>query len=140
MDWEKPTTWALLIVDDEPDNRDLVAVYFRFLGATVQTAEDGQAGLEQLETFRPTLILLDLSMPKMDGWEMLSVLRKDPLLRQITTIALTAHAMPADKERVRAAGFNGYITKPISLPRLQHDLQKALLQFETRQENADAKA
>jgi CheY-like chemotaxis protein len=140
LDWQKPNTWSVLIVDDEPDNLELVAVYFSFVGANIRTAHDGQEGLETLNAFHPDLILLDLSMPHMDGWEMKAALRADPLTQDIPTIALTAHAMPTDKGRVREAGFDGYVTKPISLPTLMVDLQKPLSTFGITQEHADAPA
>ncbi|HVO41885.1 MAG TPA: response regulator [Aggregatilineales bacterium] len=140
LDWQKPNTWSILIVDDEPDNLELVALYFNFLQANVKTAHDGREGLDTLRSFRPDLIILDLSMPHLDGWEMKAVLQADPALRDIPTIALTAHAMPTDKDRVRDAGFDGYLTKPISLPTLMDDLQKAVTTFTSTQENTDAAA
>lgn len=140
LDWQKPNTWSVLIVDDEPDNLELVAVYFNFVGANIRTAHDGQEGLEALSAFHPDLILLDLSMPHMDGWEMKAALRANPMTRDIPTIALTAHAMQTDKDRVREAGFDGYISKPISLPTLMVDLHKALSNFSVTQEHAHASA
>src|SRR5690349_12143762 len=100
LDLQKPDTWTVLLVDDEPDNLEVVEVYFSFLGATVKTAQNGQQALDALKTYRPNLILLDLSMPQMDGWETQTQLKANPETRDITTIALTAHAMPKDEERV----------------------------------------
>ncbi len=129
LDWHRPDTWSVLIVDDEPDNLEVVALYLDFIGATVKIARDGQEGLEMLKTFHPNLILLDLAMPKMDGWEMRAALRENPLARDVPTIALTAHAMPTDKDRVRDAGFDGYLAKPFSLPTLLTDLLDAFHSF-----------
>ena len=138
FDWQKPDTWTVLVVDDEPDNLEVVAVYLGFLGATVQTAQNGHQGLEMLKTYHPNLILLDLSMPQMDGWEMQSALKTNAETRDITTLALTAHAMPKDEERVREVGFHGYLTKPLNLPTLLADLQNTFLTFQKSQEKVYA--
>jgi two-component system cell cycle response regulator DivK len=104
--------WIVLIVDDEPDNLMIPQEVLTFLGAQVHTAENGEQGLELLATIKPTFILLDLSMPKMDGWEMIKKIRDVPETARIPVIAVTAHAMSGDKERALEAGFNGYIAKP----------------------------
>ncbi|MBI5667301.1 MAG: response regulator [Chloroflexi bacterium] len=107
--------WTVLIVDDEPDNRVIAEKVLSFNGAKVSTAENGRLGLAALETLSPSFILLDLSMPEMDGWEMLKCLRADSRWSAIPVIALTAHAMLGDRERVMQAGFDGYIAKPFRL-------------------------
>lgn len=107
--------WTVLIVDDEPDNRVIAEKVLTFNGAKVSTAENGLLGLAALETLYPSFILLDLSMPEMDGWEMLKRLRADSRWSAIPVIALTAHAMLGDRERVMGAGFDGYIAKPFRL-------------------------
>ncbi len=104
--------WTVLIVDDEPDNLMIPQEVLTFLGAKVHTAQDGEQGMELLTKVKPTFILLDLSMPRVDGWEMLKRIRANPETSHIPVIALTAHAMGGDKERVLEAGFNGYISKP----------------------------
>src|SRR5262245_30176653 len=104
--------WRVLIIDDEPDNLMLAAITLEFNGAVVSTAPDGQSGLDQVDTFHPTLILLDLSMPTLDGWEVFRRLRARPELDEIAIVALTANAMPDDAARVREMKFDGYITKP----------------------------
>ena len=81
----------------------------------VGLGEDGLEGLKVLAHVTPTLILLDLSMPQMDGWEMIKRVRANPKTAHVPVIALTAHAMRGDKERVLAAGFDGYIPKPFLL-------------------------
>lgn len=108
-------SWTTLIVDDEPDNLGVAQTVLSFYGARVHTATDGEEGLEILKTISPTFILLDLSMPKMDGWEMIKAVRENPAQRHIPVIALTAHVMEGDKERVLQAGFDGYISKPFRL-------------------------
>ena len=115
--------WKVLIVDDDQDNLSVAADYLQFLGAEVRTGCDGVVGLECLSDFTPTIILLDLSMPNMDGWEMFKQLRADPATTDVPVIALTAHAMPQDKERVIQAGFDGYITKPFILSTLLDEMK-----------------
>lgn len=140
LDWQKPETWSVLIVDDEPDNLELVAIYLSYVGSSVKTAYNGLEGLAALETFDANLLLIDLSMPKMDGWELKAALRSHPSYQNITTIALTAHAMPTDRERVQMAGFDGYLAKPINLPTFLNDLQNAIYAFHPIQEPKHATA
>jgi CheY-like chemotaxis protein len=97
-----------------------------FYGAKVYTAQDGVEGLRILQTVTPTFILLDLSMPHMDGWEMLKELRKDPRWSHIPVIALTAHAMTGDRDRVLDAGFDDYIAKPFHLTTFIEDIRRCL--------------
>ena len=126
LDWQQIKTWKVLIVDDEPDNLSVVADVLEFYGMSVKTARDGEAGLGILQSYMPTLILLDLSMPKMDGWEMLKRVKAEQALQTVPVVALTAHAMPGDRKRVYDAGFDGYLTKPIAVPTLLQDLRAAL--------------
>jgi two-component system cell cycle response regulator DivK len=116
--------WTVLIVDDDADNLGVAAEYLQFIGASVHTALDGIEGLAVLEGIDPTVILLDLSMPNMDGWQMLRRVRKQERTRSVPVIALTAHAMTQDRERVFAHGFNGYITKPFMLATLLDELKR----------------
>lgn len=126
LDWQQIKTWKVLIVDDEPDNLSVVADVLEFYGMSVKTARDGETGLGILQSYMPTLILLDLSMPKMDGWEMLKRVKAEQALQTVPVVALTAHAMPGDRKRVFEAGFDGYLTKPIAVPTLIEDLRTAL--------------
>jgi len=116
-------TWRVLVVDDEPDNLRLVADVLEFSGATVIQVSDARRGLAVVDEFHPTLILLDLSMPDMDGWELHRLLRSRPDTHDLPIIALTALAMPGDAERVKAAGFTGYISKPFRVRALITELQ-----------------
>ncbi len=119
--------WVVLIVDDDFDNLNVAEKVLTFHGAKVHTATNGREGLEKLrEIDRPTFILLDLSMPEMDGWETLDTIRKDISLSSLPVIALTAHAMPSDQERVEKAGFDGYIAKPFSLGTFLEEIKKCL--------------
>ncbi|KAB2860444.1 MAG: response regulator [Anaerolineae bacterium] len=126
LDWKNTGGWTVLVVDDEPDNLEVVATVLSFFGMTVKTATDGIQGLEQLKHLTPTLILLDLAMPHMDGWRMFEELRKIPHLQQVPVVALTAHAMIGDEQRVLAAGFDGYLSKPVNLPTLVQDIEQAI--------------
>lgn len=105
---------TVLVVDDEPDSISVATEVLEFYGATVYSANDGEQALAILSRVKPDLILSDLSMPKVDGWGLLSAIRTDPALEDVPVIALTAHAMTGDKERGLAAGFTSYLTKPMS--------------------------
>ena len=102
----------ILIVDDEPDGVVPIVKFLAHHGMEILVAENGLEGLAVLTNTIPDLILLDLSMPLMSGWEMLEKLRAIPTTIDIPVIAITAHALKIDKERVLEAGFDGYITKP----------------------------
>jgi CheY-like chemotaxis protein len=99
-------SWTVLIVEDEPHNLGVPEGILQHYGAQVFTAENGLEGLKVLADVTPTLILLDLSMPQMDGWEMIKRVRANPKMTNVPVVALTAHAWHRDKERVLAAGFD----------------------------------
>ncbi len=120
------TDWIVLIVDDQEDNRLVSSTALSMMGAQVHTASNGVEGLEMLRTIHPTLILMDLSMPRMDGWEALRHIREKPETASIPVIALTAHAMGGDKERILQAGFNGYIAKPFEVFALEQNIRDIL--------------
>ncbi len=125
----KPSSWRVLIVDDEPDNLFLAAELLGFNGAEVATATSGPACLALVDDFRPTLILMDIAMPDMDGWETHRRLRARPDLNHIPIVALTALAMPADAARAQEAGFDGYITKPFRVKTLAEELIEFVARF-----------
>lgn len=118
--------WVVLIVDDQPDNLIVSSTALEFQGAKVVTATNGLEGLEKLNQLNPTVVLMDLSMPKMDGWETLRHIRNNPQTAATPVIALTAHAMGGDKERILEAGFNGYIAKPFEVFGLVESIQHVL--------------
>jgi CheY-like chemotaxis protein len=122
-------TWRVLIVDDEPDNLRLVSDLLEFNGAKTSGVRDGMRGLQAIETFQPNLILLDLGMPQMDGWEVHRQMRTRPELDDVPIIALTALALPADAEKVHAAGFDGYVTKPFRVRALLDELRQYIIAF-----------
>ncbi len=102
----------IAVVEDNPDNRLLVQVILESL-YEITEYESGFAALEGLEQQKPDLVLLDVSLPGMDGTEVLQRIRASELLRDLPVIALTAHAMTGDREKYIAAGFDDYVTKPI---------------------------
>ena len=103
---------TILVVDDSEDIRDLLEVLLESEGYTVLLADSGRAALKTLDTTTPHLILMDMSLPEMDGWTMVPILRTLPQLANLPIIALTAHATPDDEKRALAVGCSGYISKP----------------------------
>lgn len=115
---------SVLIVEDEPDNLSVAIKILTFHGAEVCMAHNGVEGLQKLEELLPDLILSDLSMPKLDGWEMLQKIRANPKYDRIPVIALTAHAMAGDKDRIMQAGFDGYIIKPFLISTFLTEIER----------------
>ena len=105
---------TILIVEDNPTNMRLAAYVLESAAHTVLTATDAEAGLTLARASLPDLILMDIQLPGMDGLEATAHLKADPATRAIPVIALTALAMKGDEERIRAAGCDGYIAKPMS--------------------------
>lgn len=112
------SNWTVVIVDDEPDSLEVLCEVLEMNDATVKAAESGEEAIRLLSEARPTVILTDISMPHMDGYQLLFRLRKLDGLATVPVIALTAHAMRGDKELILESGFNGYITKPLRLDTL----------------------
>jgi len=108
----------ILLVEDNEMNRDMLSRRLIRRGYEVTMAIDGPAGIASAIENRPDLILMDISLPGMDGWEVSKVLRSRAETASIPIIALTAHAMEIDRQRSREAGCNDYDTKPIDLARL----------------------
>jgi two-component system cell cycle response regulator DivK len=116
----------IAVVEDNPDNRLLVQVILESLYEVVQY-ENGYTAIEGLARQKPDLVLLDVSLPGMDGAEVLQRIRADGELRNLPVIALTAHAMTGDREKYLAAGFDDYVAKPIVDETLLLDAIKKLL-------------
>ena len=108
----------ILYVEDNEDNVYMLARRLRRSGHEVIVAVDGEQGLAMARAEAPALILMDLSLPVMDGWEATRRLKATPETRDIPIIALSAHVMTGDKEKALAAGCDDYDTKPVNLPRL----------------------
>ena len=109
---------TILLVEDNEMNRDMLARRLQRRGHEVLVAVDGGQGVELAGRERPDLILLDMSLPVVDGWEAARRLKAAPETRAIPIIALTAHAMAGDRDRALAAGCDDHDTKPVELPRL----------------------
>ena len=120
----------IAVVEDNPDNRLLVQVILEPFYDVVEY-ETGFAALEGLAAEKPDLVLLDISLPEMDGAEVLRRIRADAQLKALPVIALTAHAMSGDRERYLSAGFNDYVTKPIVDEEILLGAIKRLLPEET---------
>ena len=116
------SNWTVLIVDDEPDSLEVMYEVLTMDDAKVHTASSAEEAVELLQTMKPNLIITDLSMPGMDGYALLPAIRAIKGLEQTPIIALTAHAMTGDKERVIGKGFTGYITKPIRMGTIISDI------------------
>jgi len=108
----------ILLVEDNELNRDMLSRRLVRRGYQVEIAVDGREGLSMAGASSPDLILLDLSLPEMDGWEVLRQLKQDPKMRDIPVVALTAHALVTDRSRALDAGFDDYDIKPVEMPRL----------------------
>ena len=105
----------VLVVDDHPMNVDLVAFLLDADGIDFQTATDADQALARLDTFRPDLILMDIQLPGMDGLALTRRLKADPATRGIVVVAFTAYAMKGDEAKMREAGCDGYVSKPIDV-------------------------
>jgi CheY-like chemotaxis protein len=117
----------LLLVEDNEMNRDMLSRRLERRGYQIAMAVDGAQGVALARSELPDLILMDMSLPVMDGWEATRQIKADPATQAIPVIALTAHAMAGDREKTLEAGCDDYDTKPIELPRLLEKIE-ALLQ------------
>lgn len=116
----------ILLVEDNEMNRDMLSRRLTRKGHEVILAVDGQQAIDLAGTEQPNLILMDMSLPVLDGWEATRRLKADATTRAIPIIALTAHAMAEDEQRARDAGCDDYDTKPIELDRLLEKMQALL--------------
>ena len=116
----------ILLVEDNEMNRDMLTRRLQRRGYEVVVAVDGFDGLAVARDQTPDLILMDRSLPIVDGWEATRQLKADPSTRSIPVIALTAHAMDGDKDRAVEAGFDGYVTKPFRIGTLLTAIQECL--------------
>ena len=108
-----PTRGTILVIEDNPANRELMTYLLKAFGYAVIAADDGAKGLELARREMIDLIICDIHLPGMDGYEVASRLKEHPVLCRIPLIAVTALAMVGDRDKVLAAGFDGYIAKPI---------------------------
>ncbi|MDQ7786335.1 MAG: response regulator [Thermodesulfovibrionales bacterium] len=106
---------TILVVEDNQDSRELVVKVLKNKGYQMIEAEDGEEAIQKALTERPNLILMDISIPKIDGYEVVKRLKSMEEFRDTPIVALTAHAMKGDREKFISAGFEGYISKPINV-------------------------
>jgi CheY-like chemotaxis protein len=119
-------TARILIVEDNPDNMMLMAYLLRAGGYVPATATDGAEGVRVAGDERPDLILLDIQLPGMDGYEVVAALRAQPQAEARRIVAVTAFAMVGDEERIMASGFDGYMTKPLVPETFVRDVERFL--------------
>jgi CheY-like chemotaxis protein len=116
----------ILVVEDFDDAREMYRDYLQFAGLRVETARDGREAIEKAGALQPDLILMDLSLPGIDGWEATRLLKSAPATRHILIVALSAHALATEGERARRAGCDGFIAKPCLPPDLVEEILKYL--------------
>jgi len=116
----------ILLVEDNEMNRDMLSRRLQKRGYEVVIAEDGEQGVRLAQSEAPALVLMDMSLPVLDGWEATRQLKADPVTRSIPVIALTAHAMAGDRERALEAGADDFDTKPVELTRLLEKIEALL--------------
>ena len=113
-------TPLILIVEDYPDAREMYAEYLTFMGFHVATAENGQEAIELAFKLKPSLIVMDLALPLLDGWEATRRLKANPKTREIPIVAVSGHALKNEEHGARAAGCDGFVTKPCTPSELLH--------------------
>jgi CheY-like chemotaxis protein len=118
----------VLVADDNPAGRELVREGLAAHASSIIEASDGREALEKIREMLPDLVLLDIQMPEMDGYEVVREIRKDPALRGLRVVAVTAFAMQGDRERALEAGFDEYLTKPVTVAKLKAQLDPSPLE------------
>jgi len=116
----------ILLVEDSDDNRNMLSRRLIRNNYKITCAVNGEEALAMVQSESPDLILMDMSLPKLDGWEVTRLLRENPEFAGLPIIALTAHAMSGDRERTLQAGCSDYDSKPIDLPRLLSKIEALL--------------
>lgn len=116
----------ILLVEDNEDNLAVYRAILEYAGYQVLEARDGEAGVDQARYGNPDLILMDISIPKIDGFEATRILKSDPATRNIPIVALTAHAMDEDRELARDVGCDGFLAKPVEPRRVVREVERFL--------------
>lgn len=116
----------VLVVEDYPDAREMYSEYLRFSGFRVAEARNGEEALEKAFTLRPDVVLMDLALPLMDGWEATRRLKSDPRTSHILVVALTGHALAGHQEGARRAGCDSFVTKPCLPDELVDEIRRLL--------------
>jgi two-component system, cell cycle response regulator DivK len=116
----------ILVADDNDASRELIREVLEMSGYDVVEAADGQEAVNRARESSPDLVLVDIQMPRLDGYGVLRELRADPRFSGLHVVALTAYAMQGDRDRALDAGFDGYITKPVDIAALRQEIRKLL--------------
>ena len=116
----------ILVVDDFEDNREIYAQFLRFSGYRVAEAVDGLDALAKAAALRPDLIVMDLSLPRLDGWEATRQLKQDPATSTIPVVALTGHSLGGNEDRARVSGCDSFVTKPCIPADLEAEIRRVL--------------
>jgi two-component system cell cycle response regulator DivK len=116
----------ILVADDNPASRELIREVLEMSGYDVVEAADGRDAVVRAREHVPDLVLVDIQMPRLDGYGVLRELRADPLFSRLRVVALTAYAMQGDRDRALDSGFDGYITKPVDIAALRQEVKKFL--------------
>lgn len=120
------SNWNVIIVDDEKDNVGVMQMVFEFNDAIVRAAYSGRECLALLQQQTPSLLLVDIQMPEMSGYDLLEKIRENVQWNDLPVIAVTAHARPEDEQEIMGAGFDGYIGKPITVITLMDQVSAIL--------------
>lgn len=131
MTADRRHTPLILVVEDYDDAREMYVEYLTFTGFKVESATNGVEALEMTQRLMPDLVLMDLALPKLDGWEATRRLKSDPATAHIPVIALTGHALAGHAERAREAGCDSFITKPCVPDELVAEITRVLEQSQT---------
>lgn len=116
----------VLVVEDNLASRELLVEALSILQCEIQAVPDGAAALQAVLSFRPKVVLMDIQLPLMDGISVLQAIRRDPALKSVRIIAVTAYAMHGDRERFLAQGFDGYVGKPFEVATMINEVRKVL--------------
>ena len=123
---DRKHTPLILVVEDYDDAREMYVEYLTFTGFNVESATNGLEAIEMTQRLKPDLVLMDLALPKLDGWEATRRLKSDPATSNIPVIALTGHALAGHAERAREAGCDSFITKPCVPDELVAEISRVL--------------
>jgi two-component system cell cycle response regulator DivK len=116
----------ILVVEDDLDNQDVIRRMLEMTGHVVTIAHNGSEGLKVVQELRPDLIMMDMSMPELDGWTLTQIIKANPELSSIPIIAVTSHAMREDQKRAKEVGCDAYMSKPIDYFKLNEMVQRYL--------------
>jgi two-component system cell cycle response regulator DivK len=120
------STKHVLLVEDNDDNASIYQIVLEHSGYQVTRAADGEEALRLVAPLQPDLILMDISLPKLDGWQVTAAIKRNPVLKSIPIVAVTAHAFDMDQQKARLLGFDGYLPKPVEPRRVLAEVEKLI--------------